>query len=139
MDKFYNHPIINKSELAKRIGMNKQEFWAKANKYKGRKFTDKDISAIFKIRDSFLKDIAIILAIIFLSSCRVTYSSKAYIAENIYKSANVTVLQLRNLSYTEGRDLLVDSARCKQSDTILVKSRVKSFLCFGNERIYIQR
>jgi hypothetical protein len=86
-----------------------------------------------------MKKLIYIFLVVFLSSCRVTYSSKAYIAENIYKSANVTVLKLRNLSYTEGLDLFVDSAKCKQSDTILVKSKVKRFLCFGSERVYIFR
>jgi len=139
MKTFYNHPLINKSELARQIGMKPKTFRAKAKNIQGNKFSDKDIRAIFKVKDQFLKDIAIILAIIFLSSCRVTYTSKPHSTENIYKSANVTVIQFRNLSFTEGLDILVDSARCKQHDTVVIKSRIKSFLCFGSEKVYILR
>ena len=58
MEKFYSDPIINKSELARRIGITPQLFRLKALKINRNKFSDAQLSQIYEIRKQFLKNIA---------------------------------------------------------------------------------
>ncbi len=66
---------------------------------------------------------------ILLISCasQKRFTEKAYIAYGVYPSVNCTVHQFISLSYTEGRDELLDSAICDPGDTIIIKDIKRPF------------
>ena len=70
----------------------------------------------------------LLILIILLTSCaNRRFTQKAYIAQNVYKSANCVVHQFVNLSYTEARDELLDSAICAAGDTLIIKDYFRFF------------
>lgn len=141
MDKFYNHPIINQSELARRIGISPQLFRQKAKKINRNKFTDAQLQKIYAIRKQFLNDIAIVLIVWIFASCKVTYrtESMVYRVDKVYPAVNCVVHQMTSLSGKYYYDITPEAQMYSEGDTCLVKTVVKKWGMFSSRTDYFGR